>query len=130
MATHGNTTNVIADVDKNDYSHIANGRTGRNRLVDIDGHESDEKPVNDRHDENVDSDGLKAEAVHILERDTNIESRILRKLDYRIIPFLFGIWLCAFIDRSNIGNARVDGLTEDLHLRGTMFNVALGRSLN
>ena len=58
--------------------------------------------------------------------DPVIEARVTRKLDLHILPWLFGIWLCAFIDRSNIGNARIDGLTEDLHLEGTMFNTALG----
>lgn len=34
--------------------------------------------------------------------------------------------LFSFIDRSNIGNARIDGLTEDLDMgTGTLFNVAL-----
>lgn len=33
--------------------------------------------------------------------------------------------LFAFIDRSNIGNARIDGLAEDLHLTGNKFNIAL-----
>jgi MFS family permease len=31
----------------------------------------------------------------------------------------------AFIDRSNIGNAKIDGLTKDLKLTGNKFNVAL-----
>lgn len=79
------------------------------------------------HDEN--SDQLKAEAEYIQEQDPKIEDRILRKCDYHILPWLFGIWLCAFIDRSNIGNARIDGLTQDLHLTGNRFNIALGKSL-
>ena len=33
--------------------------------------------------------------------------------------------LFAFIDRSNIGNAKIDGLTEDLGLTGNRFNIAL-----
>lgn len=34
--------------------------------------------------------------------------------------------LFSFIDRSNIGNARIDGLTEDLDMgTGTLFNIAL-----
>lgn len=33
--------------------------------------------------------------------------------------------LLAFIDRSNIGNARIDGLATDLKLTGNKFNVAL-----
>lgn len=72
------------------------------------------------------SDQLKAEAEYIYEHDPKIEDRILRKCDYHILPWLFGIWLCAFIDRSNIGNARIDGLTQDLSLTGNKFNIALG----
>lgn len=89
----------------------------------------DEKPRELSHDENL-SEEMKGEAVHILEHDPNIENRILRKQDFHILPWLFGIWLCAFIDRSNIGNARIDGLTEDLDLKGTMFNTALGMYLH
>lgn len=69
---------------------------------------------------------VKAEAEHIQQQDPKIEDRILRKCDRHILPWLFGIWLCAFIDRSNIGNARIDGLTQDLNLTGNKFNIALG----
>jgi sugar phosphate permease len=50
---------------------------------------------------------------------------ITRKLDWRLMPTLFGFWLLAFIDRSNIGNARIDGLAEDLKLDSNKFNIAL-----
>lgn len=76
------------------------------------------------HEENADM--LKDEIDHVIAADPKIEDRILRKCDRHILPWLFGIWLCAFIDRSNIGNARIDGLTEDLRLKGNMFNTALG----
>jgi hypothetical protein len=33
--------------------------------------------------------------------------------------------LLAFIDRSNIGNAKIDGLIKDLDLTGDRFNIAL-----
>jgi hypothetical protein len=42
-----------------------------------------------------------------------------------VVPWLFGLWLLAFIDRSNIGNAKIDGLVTDLKLNGNTFNVAL-----
>jgi hypothetical protein len=48
-----------------------------------------------------------------------------RKFDTHILPWLFGMWLLAFIDRANIGNAKIDGLVEDLHLTGNKFNTAL-----
>lgn len=55
-----------------------------------------------------------------------LHARLNRKFDVHVVPFLFGIWLCAFIDRSNIGNAKIDGLTADLHIAtGTRFNIAL-----
>ena len=94
--------------------------------MDAQPHEKPDDSQQAHHDEHTDADDLKPEAAHILESDPKIEDRVLRKQDTHILPWLFGIWLCAFIDRSNIGNARIDGLTEDLHLRGTMFNVALG----
>lgn len=74
-------------------------------------------------------DQLRAEVEYLSEQDPNIEDRILRKCDFHILPWLFGIWLCAFIDRSNIGNARIDGLVPDLKLTGNKFNIALGMLL-
>lgn len=38
---------------------------------------------------------------------------------------IFALWLLAFIDRSNIGNAKLDGLVKDLKLVGNKYNVAL-----
>ncbi|GAM35423.1 hypothetical protein TCE0_017r03743 [Talaromyces pinophilus] len=54
-----------------------------------------------------------------------IDKTVDRKFDRHIIPWLFGIWLFAFIDRSNIGNAKIDGLIQDLHLDGDKFNITL-----
>jgi MFS family permease len=59
------------------------------------------------------------------EIDPALDKRITRKLDKHIMPWLFGLWLLAFIDRSNIGNARIDGLAEDLDLDANKFNIAL-----
>ncbi|KAF4460682.1 major facilitator superfamily transporter [Fusarium albosuccineum] len=60
------------------------------------------------------------------EIDPVMDKSIDRKCDLHIIPWLFGIWLFAFIDRSNIGNAKIDGLTEDLGIEtGNKFNIAL-----
>lgn len=51
--------------------------------------------------------------------------RGIRKLDWRAVPALGLLWLANFIDRSNIGNAKVAGLTADLKLDGQKFNIAL-----
>ncbi|KAF2181650.1 MFS general substrate transporter [Zopfia rhizophila CBS 207.26] len=60
-----------------------------------------------------------------VEIPAELDKRITRKLDKHLMPWLFGLWLLAFIDRSNMGNARIDGLAEDLHLDANKFNVAL-----
>lgn len=62
------------------------------------------------------------EEIHI---DPSLDKRITRKFDKHIVPWLFGLWLLAFIDRSNIGNARIDGLATELNLDGNKFNIAL-----
>ncbi|KAI1132967.1 MFS transporter-like protein [Nemania abortiva] len=71
--------------------------------------------------ENKDSD----EVIDI-EIDAQLSKKLDHKFDRHIVPWIFGIWLFAFIDRSNIGNAKIVGLPEDLGIStGTAFNVAL-----
>ncbi|KAF2098516.1 MFS general substrate transporter [Rhizodiscina lignyota] len=53
------------------------------------------------------------------------ELRVLRKIDYRLVPLLALLYLVAFVDRSNIGNAKIAGLSDDLKLVGMDYNVAL-----
>ncbi|KIY71431.1 MFS general substrate transporter [Cylindrobasidium torrendii FP15055 ss-10] len=59
------------------------------------------------------------------EQDRKITRRILWKLDIHILPAIALLWLANFIDRSNIGNARIAGLEDDLHLKGNQFNIIL-----
>ena len=48
-----------------------------------------------------------------------------RKLDWVIVPPLLLMWLANFVDRSNAGNARIAGMTDDLGMEGLQFNTAL-----
>jgi MFS family permease len=57
--------------------------------------------------------------------DVNIESagwdesstrKLIRKVDLTLIPFLALLYLLSFLDRTNIGNARLDTLEPDLNL--------------
>ena len=57
------------------------------------------------------------------EMDLKLDKRITHRFDRRILPWLFGIWLLAFIDRSNIGNAKIVGLEDDLELDDYKFNI-------
>ncbi len=49
--------------------------------------------------------------------DPEAERRVVRKLDWRVPPLVATLYLLAFLDRSNIGNARIAGMREDLKLR-------------
>lgn len=52
------------------------------------------------------------------------ERKLLRKMDLRLMPMLTLLYLFSFLDRGNIGNARIEGMEEDLHLGGTQYNWA------
>lgn len=49
----------------------------------------------------------------------------MTKIDFRVIPFLCILYLLAFLDRVNIGNARSFGLATDLKLKNVEYNTAL-----
>ncbi|CAG8770496.1 12886_t:CDS:10 [Gigaspora margarita] len=61
---------------------------------------------------------------------TNIESaeekRLLKKIDLRIIPLVTILYTLSFLDRVNIGNAKLAHLERDLGLTGDEYNWALG----
>ncbi|PCH39025.1 MFS general substrate transporter [Wolfiporia cocos MD-104 SS10] len=56
--------------------------------------------------------------AHLVDRD-----HVLRKLDWHLLPFVSLLYLLAFLDRTNIGNAKIAGLTTDLNLTGLQFNL-------
>ncbi len=62
------------------------------------------------------------EAVPEFVIDPILEKKIVRKLDIYIIPVYMIIYIFSFLDRSNIGNAKVAGMDKDLHLVGSEFN--------
>ncbi|RYP36432.1 hypothetical protein DL767_003395 [Monosporascus sp. MG133] len=53
------------------------------------------------------------------------EKRILRKMDIRLIPMLAVLYLLSFLDRGNIGNAKIEGLQEDLGMTPDEYNWCL-----
>ncbi|RCI11304.1 hypothetical protein L249_7596 [Ophiocordyceps polyrhachis-furcata BCC 54312] len=53
------------------------------------------------------------------------EKRLLRKLDLHIIPLVMSLYLFSFLDRVNIGNARLYSLEADLALSPKQFQVAV-----
>ena len=60
------------------------------------------------------------------EAPTHINERALvRRLDRTLLPALTFLYLLSFLDRSNVGNARVEGLATDLHMTGDQYLTGL-----
>ena len=57
--------------------------------------------------------------------DSVAQKKLVRKCDWHVLPTISLLYLFAFIDRINIGNARIQGLEDDLHMTGNNYNVAL-----
>jgi len=57
--------------------------------------------------------------------DLEAERRLLRKLDWRLLPLFTLLYCTNFVDRTAIGNAKIAGLEKDLHMQGYDFNIAL-----
>uniref|UniRef100_A0A8H7XRE6 MFS general substrate transporter n=1 Tax=Psilocybe cubensis TaxID=181762 RepID=A0A8H7XRE6_PSICU len=53
------------------------------------------------------------------------ESRLWQKVDLRLMPILALMYLLSFMDRGNIGNAKLQGLLTQLDLTGNRYNIAL-----
>ncbi|RGP67580.1 hypothetical protein FSPOR_5767 [Fusarium sporotrichioides] len=51
--------------------------------------------------------------------------KLLRKLDLHLLPPLMVIYFLSFMDRTNIGNAKIQGMTETLNMTGNDYNMAL-----
>jgi len=49
------------------------------------------------------------------------ERRVRRKLDTHLVLFVALLYLMSFLDRSNIGNAKIAGLTDDLRLSDDQY---------
>lgn len=83
-------------------------------------------PVMSKHPTIVDcsSDDVSS---HSTPAEQSQERRLLLKLDCHVMPILFLLFLISFVDRSNIANARIEGLEKSLHMnpKGNGYNVAL-----
>ncbi|KAI0428811.1 major facilitator superfamily domain-containing protein [Xylaria sp. FL1042] len=78
------------------------------------------KDVIDHIDAMATAPGLSYESFAHLD-----EKKILRKMDIRLIPMLALLYLLSFLDRGNIGNAKIEGLQEDLHMTNDQYNLCL-----
>jgi MFS family permease len=57
--------------------------------------------------------------------DNAATKKLVRKIDLKLLPLLTILYLLSFLDRTNIGNARLDTFEADLGMTGLMYNNAL-----
>ncbi|KAF4462700.1 MFS transporter [Fusarium albosuccineum] len=67
----------------------------------------------------------------LTEEQRAIEKRLVRKIDSRLLPLTAGIYLLCYLDRSNIGNAKImnsdtgDDIMQTLNLSSKQYIIAL-----
>jgi hypothetical protein len=54
------------------------------------------------------------------------ENALRRKLDRYVAPVMMMLMLISYLDRGNIGFAATQGMTTDIHLKGSELNVSCG----
>ena len=52
---------------------------------------------------------------------TRLERKAVTKLDLLLVPSMSILYLAAFLDRTNVGNARVAGLQEELSISDRQY---------
>ena len=58
--------------------------------------------------------------------DAKFEKRVIRKIDWRLLPILGCLYTIALVDRSNVAVARISGMDEDVGLdQGSRASICL-----
>ncbi|KAI4199811.1 MAG: hypothetical protein LQ350_004341 [Teloschistes chrysophthalmus] len=53
------------------------------------------------------------------------EKALVRKIDLFLLPTIWLMYLLSYVDRTNIGNAKIAGMQADLHLSSGQYSVSL-----
>ncbi|KAI9274737.1 major facilitator superfamily domain-containing protein [Phascolomyces articulosus] len=89
---------------------IKSSSAGSNSLLVVDKNYQNDKEYDDDHTSHIDKKLLR---------------HLLFKIDMRVIPLLSLCYLSSCLDRANIGNAKIAGLTETIDITENEYNVAL-----
>ena len=88
--------------------------------------------MSDYHDDSASQSGSTRPSKTATAEDaanlTRLERKTVTKLDLLLVPSMSILYLCAFLDRVNVGNARVAGLQEDLGITDREYQT--GQSIN
>ncbi|KAJ7778828.1 major facilitator superfamily domain-containing protein [Mycena maculata] len=73
-------------------------------------------------EKNVDSSSLGSDQPIV---NSELEAKVWRKLDVWILPIVTLFYLLSFLDRTNIGNAKIAGLLTSLKMTPKQYSIAL-----
>ena len=93
--------------------------------VEREHHSSSNDDINVSHIKAADGATSDVESHPELTWTEEEETAIRRKIDIHTVPLVTLLYMLCFLDRANIGNARIQGLEKDLGLQGLQFNWAL-----
>ncbi len=51
------------------------------------------------------------------------EAAVIRKLDWNLLPLVWVLYSLSILDRTNLGNAKLAGLSRDIDLSGNRYNL-------
>ena len=71
--------------------------------------------LNEDHNGNIDEDPERAAE----------EKALVRKIDLFLLPTIWIMYLLSYMDRTNIGNAKIAGMTDDLGMDSNQYSIAL-----
>ncbi|KAL9945946.1 hypothetical protein ACHAO5_004366 [Verticillium nonalfalfae] len=70
--------------------------------------------------------GMSPEDVEFLASFSDEQKKkAVRKVDLRLVPMLVLLYLMAYLDKTNIGNAKIEGLPKTLNMSNIDYNVAV-----
>ncbi|KAK4985384.1 hypothetical protein LTR50_006000 [Elasticomyces elasticus] len=134
-------TYLTPDSDSEDDDYARRSRSGAasyrmknlKRTTEDDGAESCERSGSERSHEDEEDEGdatagaqrhrTRAESTQSFELYTPDEEKaVLRKLDRRLVLFMALLYMLSFLDRSNIGNAKLAGMKDELRLSSAQYD--------
>ncbi|KAM5476990.1 hypothetical protein MauCBS54593_000261 [Microsporum audouinii] len=118
-------TDIPNEVDSPDISPPLAEEADDEREGDSNGLDSsDDERYRDNPGRDVEDD-LELASYSLNSFTAEEERQVVRKFDRRLTMFLAFLYMLSFLDRSNIGNARIAGLMDDLNLSSGQYEWVL-----
>ncbi|EXK43693.1 hypothetical protein FOMG_02626 [Fusarium oxysporum f. sp. melonis 26406] len=77
------------------------------------------------HDDNIIDPKEESMAHDEYVPGTEEEKKLVRKIDLFILPMMWVMYLLSYMDRTNIGNAKIAGMDKDLNLDSNKYSIVL-----